>query len=147
MKHIKTYKLYEDVLNSEEVSSLFKPMIDWDLISDVKDMSLEYLDNNMILVISIKTCISTPSLVNGYGYKSIYLERFSHQKDSSGWSSITNIFDIKEVVGKNDLVYIFQLTTDNPKSKYYASIIPDETKELVDRIKEYYPNYNIKQRS
>jgi len=117
-------------LNSKEVSSLFTPIIDWDLIADAKDMSLEYLDNNMILIICIKM-----------NYPTLYLERFSHQEDTIRWSPIQLMIDIYQI-NKNNLVYIFQLTTDDEKSRYYAGVIPDETKELVDRIKESYPNYN-----
>ena len=46
MKNIKSYKLFENI---DELEDLFKSSINYELIDDLKDLSLEYLDSGKIL--------------------------------------------------------------------------------------------------
>ena len=147
MKYLKLFEGFINRLSKEDVRSIFEPIIDWDLIQDVKDMALEYLDDYLTLVISIKTPrFQSASESNIVLSTSVCDERYDHQIDHISWFSILhNHTDVE----KDDLIYIFQLTPDenlNKKSKYYGGVHPS-TEELVDRIKESYPNYNIRSRN
>jgi hypothetical protein len=49
MKHLKSYKLFE---SNNQTENFFRDKINWDLINNLKDLSLEYLDDGGKLLFS-----------------------------------------------------------------------------------------------
>jgi len=100
-----------------EVDDRIRYLINWKMIEDVKDMALEYIDNGLTLVIFIY-------------YKSrLYELVYNHDIDSfkklaSFWSH-------------DELRYLIELHIGE-----YETVI-NQTEELVDRVKEAYPNEKI----
>lgn len=137
MKYI---KLYEDLTN--EIQDIFYPIINWDMIEDLKDMSLEYLDNGLELKILIGYCPTRPKLKYNILLAVI---KFAHNNYKCMWTPHSigslDIDDIK-IVG-SDIFYAISLIE---AGSTVNSVINKrtETLELVGRIEEAYPNEDIK---
>jgi len=127
VKYLKTYKLFESNGSTEsELKDLFEPYINWDLIEDAKDMSLEYLDEGMRLFLEI-----------AYDYKYyIYYMGFSNYENFSEWTTYfltkDSLYKIKPI-DKSKVRYLFRLNGSYNNFE----------EELVSRIKEAYPNEKI----
>ena len=127
MKYLNSYKLYEGVLSKEEVEQIYTPIINWDLINDAKDMSLEYLDNGAQIVIGvIDVCLNT-----------IYYEEFSHLLNNKLW------YRTNDGMSHSQLTYKFMVF--NRKENSNVIIWRDDCKELIDRLRRAYPKEKIKQ--
>ena len=131
MKYLKTYKLFEsNKPTGLDINDVFEPYINWNLIDDAKDMSLEYLDEDMVLFLDI---------IYDDKYE-IYYMSFSSYVNFSRWrrSYLTedSLYKLKPI-DKSKLIYQFYLT--NKYGLYDISA----SKELVSRIKEAYPNENV----
>lgn len=123
MKYI---KLYEAILGTDEVKDKFTPYINWKMIEDIKDMSLEYLDMGLLLNITI--------FWNNKPRKEyLSMIKFSHNIETQTWFILSNF-------NKDD----FQV----PSLTYLVYLINDgyskESVELNDRIKLAYPKEIIK---
>ena len=110
--------------SSEKVKDIFTPFINWDLIEDVKDMSLEYIDLDMTLNLSVKQ--------NDVW---IYAVLFNHNMNDVTWFNV-NMYNITPIQSGGDLKYQLELCTNLFDTKVYDL-------ELINRASEAYPNENI----
>lgn len=150
---MKYLKLYEKFIHNDEIRTeeLFSPLIDWDMIENIKDMALEYLDYGKTLYINAhyKTDESSnrsydvfKNYVSGGFY--ILMIEFTHHEYKTKWSNIStlvnkiNVIDyLKPLATSDNIYYSFYL------SKYPHGPYVRDTKELAKRIKVAYPNKNI----
>lgn len=153
-RHIKQYekidlKLFENGptsrLSERDVMSYFKDQINWDMIENIKDMSLEYLDDGFNLKIFI---MFRP--MNHWSMNDIYSLTYSHDKNfcKSKYVSLSIpcylYYDkdnkiIHDFWESGEIFYncVLYKTTSNPEmEKRY-------TMELKNRIKDAYPNENV----
>ena len=136
MRYIKSYKIFESFEESD-VQDVFEPYINWELVRDVQEMSLEYIDGGMILNLEI-TYGKYESVLKPPFY--IYHMQYNHNSIKRTWKisgleSLTEGPYELEPIDKSEMVYQFYLVDEN--TGLYCS---DEDKELESRIKEAYPN-------
>ena len=139
MKYI---KLYEAILSTDEVKDKFTPYINWEMIEDIKDMSLEYLDNNLILDIEIFYDI-TPKDWSTVHELTIYSMEYSHDIKSCSvdWHLIYEV--VGEVIRGNIVYKVFLFKKVYQWQPNNTSVAKNETNELISRLEEAYPNINI----
>jgi len=141
MKYIKLYEAYK-LGDEKRTEELFSSLIDWDMIENIKDMSLEYLDEGKILCIGIAYDEDKkkrdPWLQ--YYYRSpvnndhIAYITFTHRNYNIKWIK----FYLEDKVTSDYISYNFYLYKE-PNGPYIRN-----TNELVKRIKLAYPDKNIK---
>ena len=136
MRYLKSYKIFESFEESD-VQDVFEPYINWELVRDVQEMSLEYIDGGMILNLEI-TYGKYESVLKPPFY--IYHMQYNHNSIKRTWKisgleSLTEGPYELEPIDKSEMVYQFYLVDEN--TGLYCS---DEDKELESRIKEAYPN-------
>lgn len=127
MKHLKPF--FESKLDPK-----FKPHINWDLVNDVKDMSLEYLDSgNATLIIDFY-----------YENKWFYGLKFNHSGERGDY--VTYNVLIPHNLKDNKISYkIYLVTTSNLQNSMEEQLVRMcDTKELISRIREAYPEEIIK---
>lgn len=128
MKYI---KLYEEIDQSfiYQVSQF----INWKMISDIKDMSLEYIDEGYTLNITVFSIMHN----NGISPKIMKLV-FNHTQSDIIWG-------IPRVVEKEDISYRVKLVYKHGKfdsNKKISEIL--KTSELLKRINDSYPNEKVR---
>ena len=122
-----------EVYNKEHNEEIFKPVMRWDLIQDLKDMSLEYLDKNNRLELNI-SYRSKVRLIN------IITILFSHDEYRDMWNPIPEY--CAKFPNPNRLVYIISI--DKPRIKngewtgWWDKDV-DATSEILERIIGMYP--------
>jgi hypothetical protein len=110
------------------VEPLVKDKINFDLIETAKDLSLEYLDSGMRLIIYV---FISEILV--------FTEIFSHYRESVEYPKyFKNRLDI--ITGSDSVSYIIRLDDD----KYHYQSV--SSKELASKIGEYFPDEKIELR-
>ena len=134
MKHLKLYESRAVVRWEDRVKLEIKNLLNNNLISDVKDMSLEYLDSGMILIIIVSTT-SQGMLSPTHVRKFRSLEyKFSHKIDECKWILDNVTLPIRR------LSYEFRLERHIPN---HIIICDDSCKELYERVIMAYPNEDI----
>lgn len=137
MKHLKTYKIFElqiSGFDESDIKDVFEPYINWNLVRDVEEMSLEYIDDGMMLSLEV-------TYDKSYY---IYHMRYDHSGSTSAWmtgsfNDLTEGPYELEPIDKTKMVYQFYLTKNDMIQK-------EADNELESRIKESYPNENINPR-
>lgn len=117
MKYIRSINELNELIESE-----INELINWDLINDTKDMSLEYIDEGYTLYILIYKGFS-------YKYELIAEISYNHDINSIEYDNLPS--------NNNKLIYNIYI------GKHRTSSYPKYTFELRDRIKEAYPNESI----
>ena len=121
MRYLKSINEHsKDYLNS---------IINWEMIADAKELSLDYLDQGMILTIYV--------LNDGM---LLYIEIYSHDLND-----VEKVWDERIIVYKFDIRYKFFLSEYVDGDDYHK---PTENcyifkNELVDILKEMYPDEKI----
>ena len=138
MRYLKSYKIFESFEESD-VQEVFEPYINWELVRDVQEMALEYIDGGMILNLEI-TYGKYESVLKPPFY--IYHMQYNHDGIKRTWKpeSFNNLTEGPyelDPIDKIEMVYQFYLV--NERGLYSK----EEDKELESRIKEAYPNENI----
>jgi len=138
MRYLKSYKIFESFEESD-VQEVFEPYINWELVRDVQEMSLEYIDGGMILNLEISYG-KYESVLKPPFY--IYHMTYNHDGIKRTWkpesfNTLTEGPYELEPIGKSEMVYQFYLV--NERGLYSK----EEDKELESRIKEAHPNENI----
>lgn len=121
---------YNEISSLNESSSV--DTINWAMIEDIKDMALEYLDDNYLLAI----------YVYDDTHKSIYRLFYSHE------NGVQDVWRLKEA-NKN------WSNSDKLGKIYYRILLYNllddgtnntntDSNDLIDRIKEAYPNEDIR---
>jgi len=119
-----------EIWSSGQVDKVFTPLVNWELIADAKDLSLDYLDNGCWLSIYIKYKFDNRA------DSVIYTESFSHDNSIKCWQPcyILN-------VDKRNLVYYFKLYHLNRSNNFGK--FDDEIGEIISILKEMHPDENI----
>ena len=134
MKNIITYKLFED--NVVTLESFFKDKLNYDLIYDLKELSLDILDvyENTTLTVSIcfEDKITTKNTICTY-YCATDSSGFDWNKDD--YHIIYYIIGRYEESG---LYYFFDYYTEN------LPINVSDVEEVESIIKSRYPDENVK---
>ena len=166
MKHLKTYKIFESWSDKREViiDYLKKDILDMDMLYDIKDASLEYLDKNPNYELKIEAYIK-------YEYEekvkkgSFFEVNFNHQRDFESSFNLgtrlitlfgTDINDIKDALSGEfkkfhiykfiEIGYTIAILDTSKESKWYDiddeinSILQEETETVIRRIKTMYPD-------
>lgn len=151
-KLMKYLKLYEEInyheegyyMDSEEVERIFTPMINWNLINDVKDMSLELIDWGYYLTI----------FVYRDGGSELYKLNFDHTHNETKWFELHG-YRNAYLQPNQDISYRISLDTDPDfdwqmylKNKYFNSNFfinkkENDMEDLLGRVRETYPNEKI----
>ena len=146
-------RLYEELIRGDYVKNIISSHVNYDMINDIKDMSLEYLDEGYLLSINglYKIDFSNEDTLRDYnkyyhiehwhrqleiGYLSIFYMKYYHTKDEERW----NIFDdfwepYFNKINDDDIYYHVQL------NKYIS--YDDINNELIERVTDAYPNVHI----
>lgn len=132
MKYLKTYEsLNEKEMIIKELSS----QVNFKLVSDIKDMSLEYLDEDLTLRLEI-------IYIEKGDYEKkhhVYSQDFSHDPDEN--CEFWHINQTINYIGDDvEFIYDVSLWVSNEEEEYVRE---DETDELVNRVKKAYPNEKI----
>lgn len=152
---------FKDEFNNWVKSEILKH-INFRLLSDIKDMSLEYIDDNLALEVSVMYPFSITNK-NKFNYKRekfishkiIYHISYSHTKkneefliDNIRFIHQDCILDTISNISDNKFVYTINLTKDYDDreevgtERDYVSY-HSKTLELKERVIEAYPNTNI----
>lgn len=126
MKYLKTFEGIEPIKLIEDYLS---KMINWDMIKDIKDMALEYLDDGYELGIHIKNYT-----LDDVFHRMIYTIEYSHDRYDEDWVDLHGLF----YIGDNIEYRIFLMIDKGWPSKIKYD--KDMSLELISRIKEAYPN-------
>lgn len=147
MKYLKTYiKLFE----SSDAKELFGDDINNQLIQDIKDMSLEYIDEGYILSYSVFVYDRQSN-----GYLKILSGEFSHSDDDNyedynvvDYSDHNKMYHIKTTNFLKNLKTSFRY--DIGINNFYKfndheslKVIGEYVKTIINRITEMYPDENI----
>lgn len=131
--------LYEDMEHFTTVEELISPLLNWNMIEDIKEMSLEYLDENFNL--NIKIYEST----TGIWFMSL---KYGHTKNDISWprrdhlEGVTSWLRLKKMIQNGDnisLIYNVFLKRQGD----YGEFNKQYTKELQNRVRLAYPNEMI----
>lgn len=140
----KIFQIFQDLENREiklEDNSVWKIMIDYNSkIWDTKKYKTVLISNNensnIFFFIKYRYSFNSPKLSKGIVHKSLeLLEGFNipiNRKDNSIRT------DIMDIVGRNDLVEIFQ-----KNSTTFINSLLDEIKIYIEKHKEYYKELQI----
>lgn len=113
------------------------------MIEDIKDMSLEYLDDNYLLAI----------YVCGDTHSSIYRLFYSHENGvqdvwrlKKGYSDETcsKYYSNSDKLGKIYYRILLYNLLDDGTNNTLNIIANTDSNDLIDRIKEAYPNEDIR---
>jgi hypothetical protein len=144
MKYLKTYeslgKFYGDSKNTDT-----HKLINWNLIEDVKDMALEYIDDGYTLIIGVNIIqISRGKKIENTPV--IYYLNYNHDKIEEHMDS--DLFNYWSTQDKKiidniivDYSIFFDPVTSHGRFSYINSV--HISQELRDRVKLAYPNERI----
>jgi len=150
MKKIKKYNeflnetlSYLDGISKNEMENLFKDRINWDLIEDLKDLSLEYIDKGATFKYDIN-CMCKYIYNKVFRYELDYISvidgLFNHQKDEYKYDYINVKIDLKDIKTSKIVYKIALIIEYNDQDLPGFEYLIDETTELVDKINKIYPN-------
>lgn len=122
MKYLKLFEAYT-------IDNRVKDLINWNLINDLKEMSLEYIDDNCFLTMVIR-------VVCGFKLYT-YSLRYNHERDELRESCSEYTTSIVRPQYSNIKIY------NNPDDTGFSWLNSDYSKELQLRIMEAYPDENI----
>lgn len=139
MKYLKKYKIFES-------SEHFESMVNMNLIQDIKDLSLDYLDDGYIISYVVKSI--HPEFVD-YTLLTGRLSTSDELNSSlSKWEHWTNykpeyIDEVKESINKYGLTYFFRLKEKKEGSLLRLLTMKDAQLDILSRIRGMYPNEKI----
>ena len=128
---IKSFKLFEAEV--EDYSVYFKDKINYELLQDLKDLSMDLIDVGYRLLVNIMTVpIYTPICVLNY----------DHQIYNLYWYKIGDeYYNILNGFNKSGLHYLVSFTKMFNGDEKVTSL--DSKEEIISIIKEMYPNERI----
>jgi hypothetical protein len=156
MKYLKKYKIFES-------SEHFESMVNMNLIQDIKDLSLDYLDDGYTISYVVKSIHNYPpfswthpefvnyTLLTGrlkLSYNSSLVSSFEH------WTNYKPeyIDEVKESINKYGLTYFFRIYKIGPSGREWSlnpsnsgdHVINKDTQvDILSRIRGMYPNEKI----
>ena len=127
MIYLKTFESIIKPLGMDETKRIYSPLINWEMILDLKEMSLEYLDKGARLDMSIVVKDTI-----------IYELWFNHDGSKIEWFDRLYKNEYDEWVGnKEDIKYYINLW-------YQGNDGTEDCFELIYRIRGMYPDENFK---
>ena len=148
MKYLKKYKIFES-------SEHFESMVNMNLIQDIKDLSLDYLDDGYIISYVVKSIHNYPTFswthpeFVDYTLLTGRLSTSDELNSSlSKWEHWTNykpeyIDKVKESINKYGLTYFFRLKEKKEGSLLRLLTMKDAQVDILSRIRGMYPNEKI----
>ena len=136
---IKSFKLFEDK-KIEDTSVYFKDKINYDLLQDLKDLSLDLIDDGYRLQINIRVS-------DNFFVRPICILNFYHKLDELNWCKYNNKMDYNSndhitKYGSYGLRYSVcfskVIISDKKRSSFYH-----DKNEIESIIQEMYPYENI----
>lgn len=126
MKHIKLFEAYT-------IYNEMKKLINWKMVDDVKEMSLEYIDEGLSLYIGF-----IPILRNDTdNFFELYSIRYNHQQDEFRDGDDINLM-CRYFTDMTGMSYFICLEGNmNKRDKHRLEL------ELVNRVREAYPKEKI----
>jgi len=134
MRYLKTYKIFESIedgLDKEDTKNVFESYINWNMIHNLKDIALEYLDNGLTLIVRIR--------YNDEAYHKekytniIYTICFKHECDVSTFSTPSfNIYNLEPIDKSRIQYHIFIVNKD-------VDTMKKETSEVIEILGDMYP--------
>jgi hypothetical protein len=131
MKYLKSYNLFENA------HDLFRNEINYDLIQDLKDVALDYIDDGykLIYYVSIYDRKSNK-------YVHLFTGEFSHDIDGIHSNDSDIFFNIKVTNYLKNLKSSFKYEIVLKSDKYmYPNIVEER---FIEQIAKMYPNEEIK---
>ena len=160
MKCLKSYKIFENE-KPNPTKDFFKDKINNSLIQDLKDLSLELLDehDDLQLTYSILTNDKgfSPILMGFYRIKDeklpdhlsdIEREFVQSRQLPKEWEHWTNFYDeyrqeAIENYEKNGLIYRIGFYSGQPREESFNVLKEEYFKHIIDRLREMYPQERI----
>jgi hypothetical protein len=130
MKYLKAYKIFES-LDKEDTKNVFEPYINWNMIYDLKDLALEYLDRGLTLIVRVRY---NDEVYHKEKYTNIiYTICYKHESSASTFSTPSfNIYDL-EPIDKSRVLYQISIVDKN------SDRMEKETSEVIEILREMYP--------
>lgn len=131
----------KEIVNSiwRSCEEVVKPLIDWNLIDDIKDVTLanELLDKGYILKIEVK---------ESYMLQSLYIEWFGHEKEDTYYHKF-----FKEVFSQlentdGDFSYKISVYRKGPRGGYLPIHKEDavDVSEMIEQVKGMNPDQKLR---
>jgi len=134
MKHIKLFEAYA-------VYKKIDHFINWKMIEDVKDMALEYIDDGLTLYIGFHPIITYEEKgIYNNDFIELYHLLYNHNMDKFEDGDDSNLF-YKYADGVKGMSYFINFVFCGDTNRY--GLIYKLALELVNRVKEAYPNEKI----
>lgn len=129
-------------INESNLTKIFKDNIDWNIIDDAKDMSLEYLDENVnnVLIIEIKHEMYSRYMRNNLDSINIYSCTYRYKNLKEDWDHEENLSSsFIEKIDVNNIKYNFYIY-EIIEAEYQdvEKIKMEETYEIQERLKSLY---------
>lgn len=163
MKYLKTYNQINESdefeSNRDEIKSFFENKINWDLINDLKDLSLEFIDEGCRLYYS--AIVDGYYIITGSFFSKFdkipsdisqlemdVIMRFQNleKKDSYLWSDFKDEYlerTIQSWNDKHEIKYLISLTHRKMRYEDYTTNNIEGEDEILERIRYMYPNEKI----
>jgi hypothetical protein len=146
MKYIKLYKIFESSLGllddmPIDIKDLFSNHINYDLIQEMKDLSLEYIDDGYTLYYSIY--VNDGKVLNN-SWKLLLNAEFNHEIDKIIYNTYFNMDNNFNRLGKISIGYSvgisYKSITFNNEKDFQRKIYEED---LLRQLKNIYPNEYI----
>jgi len=156
MKYLNSYKIFE---SDNPTKDFFEDKINWDLISDLKDISLEYLDNGQEITYSAEVNTESnqyPLFLSSYRLKDNEPDydvsefereierRYRAPKEFTHWANFHKEHSMKAIQAyekSNKINYKFMIGMPDPSSVVKRD--KNAQTEILERIQGMYPNEKI----
>lgn len=142
MIFLKKYKLFEAMpkilIPSDTVKEICTPLINWNLIYDIEEASLDFLDKYYELHLHVEYRYD-------YCWRTLLNIKFSHSINKIRWSDITSVLSSPKVdeLPNLKLGYRFALTLNGEYSKKSGGYYTNESNQVLKIIKKIYPDEKI----
>ena len=153
---MKYLKIFEE-FTTNDVKYIFEKHIDWDFIKDVRDMALDYIGDDLTLVVSVDYKAVLEKYVN---YKpvntnatfTILKYSYNHNNESFNWHNeigsylnVDNFYNSNKVTEDRIYYKIFFYRGEFIHSSNLVRLYQiKDINNLAEDIKSYYPNKSIK---
>jgi hypothetical protein len=130
------------------IEPVIKQRINWDLVENAKDLSLDYLDEGYYLNIQV-LIEDFPEFSDLFGENGtrhcVYFERFSHDFNNKEYKKFFPV-NTKFIKESKELVYRFTFSVDRSRQSLMTSYLSNTdkmNKELKDKLEEMFPNEKL----
>lgn len=139
--------------NKNSIEEFFKPLINFDLISNLEGMIVDFLDEDWTLYLSVRCDGKNGDLNRSWKQNEIYTLLYRSDREDYSYGTI-ELFKREHIQGlgsvkydpfieyeKNGLNYVFSIRKRISSSR--AAVHLDQSAIILKSIKKLYPNENI----